>query len=114
LCHNAQEITGGMREMVFADQGDTGEHALDAARKSNIELTVVERPDASRGFVLLPKRWVVERSLAWLSRFRRLGRDLERLFSTLIGFHYVANLVLLPTRLCCLNWHRGSRRVGVA
>ena len=79
LCHNAQEITGGMLEVVFADQGYTGEHAHEAAHKSNIELIVVKRPDASRGFVLLPKRWVVERSLAWLSRFRRLGRDLERL-----------------------------------
>jgi len=55
----------------------TGAHAQDAAHKSNIELIVVKRPDASRGFVLLPKRWVVERSFAWLSRFCRLGRDLE-------------------------------------
>jgi transposase len=99
LCHSAQELTGGMLEVVFADQGYTGEQAQNAARKSNIELIVVKRPDASRGFVLLPKRWVVERSLAWLSRFRRLGRDLERLSSTLIGFHFVAACVLLLTKL---------------
>ncbi|CAM3457661.1 transposase [Deinococcus deserti] len=60
---------------------------------------VVKRSDASRGFVLLPKRWVVERSLAWLSRFRRLGRDLERLSSTLIGFHFVAAAVLMLAKL---------------
>uniref|UniRef100_UPI0011AF379E transposase n=1 Tax=Deinococcus planocerae TaxID=1737569 RepID=UPI0011AF379E len=54
---------------------------------------------ASRGFVLLPKRWVVERSLAWLSRFRRLGRDLERLSSTLIGFHFVAACVLMLAKI---------------
>ncbi len=88
-----------MLEVVFADHCDTGEQAQDAARKSNIELIVVKRPDASREFVLLPKRWVVERSLAWLSRFRRLGRDLERLSSTLIGFHFVAACVLLLTKL---------------
>jgi len=84
-----------MLEAVFADQGDNGEQTQDAARKSKIELIVVRRPDASRGVVLLPKRWVVERSLAWLSRFRRLGRDLERLSSTLIGFHFVACVLLL-------------------
>ncbi|GAA3999946.1 hypothetical protein GCM10022631_08650 [Deinococcus rubellus] len=98
-CHSAQELAGGMPEVVFADQGDTGEQAQNAARKSTMELIVVKRPDASRGFVLLPKRWVVERSLAWLSQFRRLGRDLERLSSTLIGFHFVAAYVLLRTKL---------------
>ncbi len=95
LCREAQELTGGMVEVAFADQGYTGQDTLNAARKSNIELIVVKRPDASRGFVLLPKRWVVERSLACLSRFRRLGRDLERLSSTLIGFHFLAACVLM-------------------
>jgi transposase len=99
LCHSAQEVTGGMIEVAFADQGYTGEQPLEDDRKSNIELIVVKRPDASRGFVLLPKRWVVERSLGWLARFRRLGRDLERLSSTLIGFHFVAACVLLLNKL---------------
>ena len=99
LCRSAQEITGGMIEVACADQGYTGEQTLEAAHKSNVELIVVKRPDASRGFVLLPKRWVVERSLAWLARFRRLGRDLECLSSTLIGFHFVAACVLLLNKL---------------
>ena len=99
LCQEAQEITGGMLEVVFADQGYPGQASLEAARTSNIELVVVKRSDAPRGFVLLPKRWVVERSLAWLSRFRRLGRDLERLSSTLIGFHFVAATVLMAAKL---------------
>ncbi|EYB68617.1 transposase, IS4 [Deinococcus phoenicis] len=95
LCREAQEITGGMLEVAFVDQDYTGEATQAAARQSNIELIVVKRQDASRGFILLPKRWVVERSFAWLSRFRRLGRDLERLSSTLIGFHFLAACVLL-------------------
>jgi transposase len=60
-----------------------------------VELIVVKRPEASKGFILLPRRWVVECSFAWLSRFRRLGRDLERLPSTLVGFHFLAACVLL-------------------
>jgi len=83
LWHSAQELTGGVLEMVCADQGDTGEQVQDVAHKSKIALIVVKHPEASRGVVLLPKRWVVEHSLAWLSRFRRLGRDLERLLRVL-------------------------------
>jgi transposase len=50
----------------------------------------VKLPDTERGFVLLPRRWVVERSFAWLSRFRRLVRDYERLPETLKGLHFLA------------------------
>ncbi len=99
LCRDAQEISGGMIEVAFVDQGYTGAAPLEAARKSNIELVVVKRQDASRGFVLLPKRWVVERSFAWLSRFRRLGRDLERLPSMLLGFHFLAACVLMLAKM---------------
>ena len=87
-----------MIEVAFADGGYTGEIAHQDAAASNVELIVVKRPDATRGFILLPKRWVVERSFAWLSRFRRLGRDLERLSSTLIGFHFVAATVLMTAK----------------
>ena len=47
-------------------------------------------PDAKRGFVLLPRRWVVEHDFAWAARFRRLARDYERLEETLIGYHLIA------------------------
>jgi transposase len=50
--------------------------------------------EAKRGFVLLPRRWVVERSFAWTGRFRRLARDDERLQTTLEGFHDVAFALL--------------------
>ncbi len=61
-----------------------------AAEEHGIRLEVVKLPEAKRGFVLLPRRWVVERSFAWIARFRRLARDYERLPETLAGLHYVA------------------------
>ena len=60
---------------------------------------MVKHPLTKRGFVLLPRRWVVERSFAWAARFRRLARDYERLDTTLKGFHYIAFAVLMTTRL---------------
>lgn len=98
-CLEAQEATGATIEVVFADQGYTGKTAASDAAEMGVELVVVKRPEGEKGFVLLPRRWVVERSFAWLSRFRRLGRDLERLSSTLIGFHFLAASVLLANKL---------------
>jgi len=79
------------------DQGYTGERAAEAARGEGIEL-VVKLPAARRGFVLLPRRWVVERSFAWLTRFRRLVRDYERLPETVAGLHFLAFAMLLLKR----------------
>jgi transposase len=61
-------------------------------------LEVVKLPEAKRGFVLLPRRWVVERSFAWLAKFRRLARDYERLPETVAALHFVA--------FACLMLHR--------
>ncbi len=61
-------------------------------------LEVVKLPEAKRGFVLLPRRWVVERSFAWMSRFRRLVRNDERLPKTLVGLHLVAFVFLMLQR----------------
>ncbi len=55
----------------------------------------MRRSDITNGFVLLPKRWVVERSFAWASRFRRLARDQERLPQTLAGIHFVVFAILM-------------------
>ena len=60
------------------------------AQNHGIRLEGVKHPLARRGFVLLPRRWVVERSFAWTARFRRLARDYQRLDTTLKGFHYIA------------------------
>jgi transposase len=58
-------------------------------------LAVVKLPDVKRGFVLLPRWWVVERDFGWMSRFRRLARDQERLAEVLKGFHLVAFTMLM-------------------
>ena len=90
LAAQIQEATGDSVEIAFVDQGYTGDQPAIAAEKHGIRLAVVKLPTAKRGFVLLPRRWVVERSFAWMARFRRLARDYERLDETLAGLHYVA------------------------
>ena len=69
--------------MAYADQGDTGEQPAADAAQHGMRLEVVRHPGAKRGFVLLPRRWVVERAFAWAARFRRLASDYERLAATL-------------------------------
>ena len=76
--------------LAYVDQGYTGEIAADAAAAEGIALHVVKLPEAKRGFVLLPRRWVVERSFAWATRCRRLVKDYERYATTLAGFHVIA------------------------
>jgi transposase len=95
LAEGMQQVTGGTVEMAYVDQGYTGPTAAEAAQSHGIRLEVVKHPMAKRGFVLLPRRWVVERSFAWAARFRRLVRDYERLDTTLKGFHYVAFACLM-------------------
>jgi transposase len=95
LAKRVQEETGETVEIAYVDQGYTGENAANAADEHGIKLEVVKLPTAKRGFVLLPRRWVVERSFGWMSRFRRLARDYERLPETLAGLHYVAFVILM-------------------
>jgi transposase len=99
LAAKVQEVTGHTVEVAFVDQGYTGEAAADQAAATGIRLEVVKHAEAKRGFVLLPRRWVVERSFAWLGRFRRLARDYERLSETLAGWHWLAFLTVLLPRL---------------
>ena len=94
LAHNVQEVCGQSVQIAFVDQGYTGEDAAQAAKQHGIRLEVVKHSKAKRGFVLLPRRWVVERTFGWLGRFRRLARDYERLAKTLEGWHWVAALTL--------------------
>ena len=94
LAAAVQEATGGTVEVAFSDQGYTGEEPAAEAAAQGIRLEVVKLPAAKRGFVLLPRRWVIERSFAWTGRFRRLARDYERLHTTLEGLHYVAFALL--------------------
>jgi len=102
LAKAVQKETGRSVELAYVDQGYTGDKPAAAAEKQKIELSVVKLPAAKRGFVLLPRRWVVERSFAWLARFRRLAKDYERLASTLKGMHLAAFAIVMLARLA--NW----------
>jgi len=99
LAAAVQAMTGDQVEVAFVDQGYTGATATDAAATHGIRLEVVKHTEAKRGFVLLPRRWVVERSFAWAARFRRLARDYERVADTLANLHYVAFACLMLARL---------------
>jgi transposase len=90
LAEAVQQATGGSVELAYVDQGYTGERAAKDAEAHGMRLEVVKHEEAKRGFVLLPRRWVVERDFAWASRFRRLAKDYERLPATLAGLHFVA------------------------
>ena len=90
LAAEIQEATGDTVKLAYVDQGYTGEKAAEAAAAEGITLEVVKLPEAKRGFVLLPRRWVVERSFAWATRCRRLVKDYERYAETLAGLHVVA------------------------
>jgi transposase len=99
LAEAVQEVTGESVELAFVDQGYTGEAAAEEAAAHGLRLEVVKLPEAKRGFVLLPRRWVVERSFAWAARFRRLARDYERLPETVAGLHFLAFAILMLKRL---------------
>ena len=90
LAADIQDATGDSVELAYVDQGYTGEATAEAAAAEGIALHVVKLPQAKRGFVLLPRRWVVERSFAWAARCRRLVKDYERYAETLAGFHVIA------------------------
>lgn len=95
LAKDVQKVTGKSVELAFVDQGYTGDQAAADAEKHGIELHVVKLPQAKRGFVLLPRRWVVERSFAWMARCRRLAKDYERLPATVAGLHFIAFACLM-------------------
>jgi putative transposase len=85
---------------IFADAGYRGPRAASAARCSGRwRLRIVKCPDAAHGFVVLPKRWIVERTLAWLTRCRRLARNLENLARTSVALIRLAMIKLMARRL---------------
>ncbi|HUD46787.1 MAG TPA: IS5 family transposase [Candidatus Baltobacteraceae bacterium] len=94
----AQAVQAATEESVqvdFVDQGYIGEDPAEAAAQEGIRLEVNKHHQAKRGFVLLPRRWVVERSFAWAARFRRLARDYQRLAAILAGYHWLAFAILM-------------------
>lgn len=98
LAREVQAVTDGTVELAYVDQGYTGEAAAAGAAAAGIALEVVRLPEAKHGFVLLPRRWGVERSISWMRRFRRLARDYERLPETLAGLHFLAFACVLLAR----------------
>jgi transposase len=90
LAEAVQEATGESVELAHVDQGYAGERPAEEAEAHGMRLEVVKHEEAKRGFVLLPRRWVVERDFAWASRFGRLVKDYERLPTVLAGLHFVA------------------------
>ena len=85
--------------LAWVDQGYTGPEAAQAAAEHGITLEVVKLAEAKKGFVLLPRRWVVERTFGWIARCRRLARDYERLPTTFAGLHWIMFSGLLLARL---------------
>jgi len=102
-----QKATGQSVGIAYVDQGYTGEQAQDdlkvGAEDHGIMLHVVKLPKAKRGFVLLPRRWVVERSFAWMTRFRRLAKDFERLPKTVAGLHFAVFACILLARCFAMS-----------
>src|SRR5262245_45680765 len=103
LATAVQQVTGEHVELAYVDQGDTGPEPAEAAAGRGIQLAVVKLPEAKRGFVLLPRRWVVARDFAWVARFRRLARDYERLAATLAALPFLAFVCLLLHRFTLLT-----------
>ena len=111
LAGAVQEATGESVELAYVDEGYTGERAAEAGERAaeeaedhGMRLEVVKHSEARRGFLLLPRRWVVERDFAWASRFRRLAKDYERLPTVLAGLHFVV--------FACLFLHQATGILG--
>jgi transposase len=87
-------------ERIYADGGYQGPRVrAAAARTGTWKIEIIKRSDIAKGFVVLPKRWVVERTLAWISRNRRLACDFERYARTVAAFVRLAMIRIMLRRL---------------
>ena len=111
LARAVQEVTDKHVELAYVDQGYTGEEPAKTAQAQGITLHVVKLPEAKRGFVLLPRRRVGERSFGWMARFRRLAKDYERLATTLVELRFVAFVCLLLRKAAAILTG-GSQHAG--
>jgi len=87
---------------LYADGGYQGPKFCPALRRilRKVKVEIVKRSDATKGFAVLPRRWVVERTIAWLNRCRRLAKDWERLNRNARAFLQWASVRLMLRRLC--------------
>ena len=87
-------------KVIFADAGYQGRRVSDAVRKTGQwRIEIVKRPRHVDGFVVIAKRWIVERTLAWISRNRRLARDFENLARTATALVRLAMIKIMLRRL---------------
>jgi transposase len=99
LAEEIQQATGESVELAYVDQGYSGEKAAAKSASAGLQLEVVKHEEARRGFVLLPRRWVVECDFAWASRFRRFWSRTTRGWPKLVaGLHFVAFACLMLSR----------------
>jgi putative transposase len=89
-------------EKLFADSAYEGPifHTALASILPSLKTEIVKRSDQVKGFVVLPKRWIVERSIAWLNRCRRLAKDWENLNLSALVFLRLASIRLMLRKLC--------------
>lgn len=87
---------------LYADGGYQGPEFRGAVAKilKDVNVEIVKRSDQAKGFVVLPKRWIVERTFAWLGRCRRLARDWENLNRKALAFLRLASIRLMLRKLC--------------
>ena len=87
---------------LFADSAYQGPvfHTALASILPNLKTEIVKRSDVAKGFVTLPKRWIVERSIGWLNRCRRLAKDWENLNLSALTFLRLASIRLMLRKLC--------------
>ena len=88
---------------VFADGGYAGDKLRDALRRlGKWTIEIIKRSDTAKGFKVLPRRWVVERTLAWLNRNRRLAKDFEQTIASATAWLFIASIQLLTRRIARL------------
>jgi transposase len=89
-------------QTLFADAGYQGRKFHTALKTilPHLQTQIVKRSDQAKGFVVLPKRWIVERTLAWLNRCRRLAKDWENLNRVALAFLRLASIRLMLRKLC--------------
>ncbi len=89
-------------QKLFADGGYQGPHFRNALAKvmPQLRTEIIKRSDKAQGFSVLPRRWVVERTFAWLNRCRRLAKDWENLTRTALAYIRLASIRLMLRRLC--------------
>ena len=89
-------------QKLFADgayQGPVFRQAL-AKVRPQLKVAIIKRSDPAPGFIVLPKRWIVERTIAWLNRCRRLAKDFENRIRTATAFVLLASIRLMLRKLC--------------